>query len=294
MKKSENIEIQKRVSLFVALIGFAVSLVNFFLLLTTWHVSILDALVFPSFLFIFLFSLILFFTRKIQSPLIQYLQIAIFLINGALALMDQYDAFHGMGFIMLSLILSYRYGLLKRHTRKKVILLGLFTLVFLEYSISESGSDYIGSSLNIVLYLIFFLTIIYLIYTSEINHILSYEKTSQETFSAMEKEKKQLEEEIREHNQEIQNKESRIVELEEQIEKIGLSGKPLDLKTFKITPSEEAIIREFCQNPHLTNKEIAHNLGTTTGTIKQYFSKIFRKMGVRSRQELLDKCKWNY
>ncbi len=294
MKKSENIEIQKRVSLFVALIGFAVSMVNFILLVSTWHATVLEALIFPSFLFIFLFSLILFFTRKIQSPLIQYLQIAIFLINGALSLMDQYDAFHGMGFIMLSLMLAYRYGLLEKHTRKKLILLGLFTMVFLEFSISVSGDDHIGSSINITLYLIFFLTIIYLIYTSEINHILKFEKTTQETFSAMEKEKKQLEEEIREHHQEIQSKAFRIEELEERIEKLGLSRKPVDLKKFKITPSEEAIIREFCQSPHLTNKEIAHNLGTTTGTIKQYFSKIFKKMEVRSRQELLDKCKWNF
>ncbi|MBF9016376.1 response regulator transcription factor [Oceanispirochaeta sp. M2] len=111
----------------------------------------------------------------------------------------------------------------------------------------------------------------------------------------MEEEKIKLIEEISNHRNEINEKEKQLSGLEERISEIGFSTKPLDLKEdYLITAREEDVIREFCNNPQLKTKEIASNLNMGLGTVKHHFNNIFKKMGVRSRSELLYKCKWNF
>ncbi|WP_158546944.1 response regulator transcription factor [Oceanispirochaeta sp. M1] len=296
MRKKENILIQQRISTTIAVIGFLVTFTNIIRNLyfreKDFFNLILDD---PSISLVFLFSLILLLSRKSTKAAVQYLQILIFLANAALSLIDEYDAFHGMGFIILTLLLAYRYDMLKNHTKIKLISLAVFTLFFLEFSIHLSGYDQIGSSLNMILFLIFFLSIIYLIYMSEINHLLKIEKSYYKRISSMEEEKIKLIEEISNHRNEINEKEKQLSGLEERISEIGFSTKPLDLKEdYLITAREEDVIREFCNNPQLKTKEIASNLNMGLGTVKHHFNNIFKKMGVRSRSELLYKCKWNF
>ena len=148
-----------------------------------------------------------------------------------------------------------------------------------------------GSSINILVYLVFFLTIVYLIYMDELNRMLKIERQFKETVSSMEEERAKLQEKMDLRKAELALMEQRTKELEQ---KITVSKKPLDLGKYKITPREEDVIREFCSNPHLTTKEIAYNLNMSLGTVKQHFSNIFRKLKVRNRSELLNKCKYSY
>ncbi len=294
MIKNEILRIQYRIALLVSTVGITVTFLNIILLISARGRTLLQAVVHPSVLLVFLFSLLLFLTRKNRGTYVRYLQVFIFLANAAVALLDQYDSFAGMGFAILSLILAYRYGLLKKRTKLKLLLLAGFFLFILEFSIVRKGGDHIGSSINILMYLGFFLTITYLIYSSEINRILNIEMQYKKSLSDMEEEKQQLARDIQAHHRDIRDKQSRISELEDRIQRLTPPDKTLDFSEFRITPKEEEVIREFCLNTHLTNKEIAHNLGLTTGTVKQHFNRIFRKMGIRSRQELLDKCRWNF
>jgi len=292
---NNNLKIQSRLSTTISAVGFAVVLVNIVRNLYFRGKSFSDTVLFdPSVLFVFIFALVLFLTRKMKSPVIQYLQILIFLANAALALLDEYDAFHGIGFLILTLLLAYRYEMLKRYVRLKLLFLAVFTIFFLELSIHFEGENQIGSSLNIVIYLVFFLSIIYLIYSSEINRILRHEKIFNRTISSMEAEKQKLLEEIEDHTSEIHKRELRIQEMEEYISAAELKGEPINLKEFNITQREEDVIREFCTNPHLTTKDLATNLNMSLGTIKSHFISIYKKLEIRSRSELLDKCKWNF
>lgn len=292
---NNNLKIQSRLSTTISAVGFAVVLVNIVRNLYFRGKSFSDTVLFdPSVLFVFIFALVLFLTRKMKSPVIQYLQILIFLANAALALLDEYDAFHGIGFLILTLLLAYRYDMLKRYVRLKLLFLAVFTIFFLELSIHFEGENQIGSSLNIVIYLVFFLSIIYLIYSSEINRILRHEKIFNRTISSMEAEKQKLLEEIEDHTSEIHKRELRIQEMEEYISAAELKGDPINLKEFNITQREEDVIREFCTNPHLTTKDLATNLNMSLGTIKSHFISIYKKLEIRSRSELLDKCKWNF
>lgn len=56
------------------------------------------------------------------------------------------------------------------------------------------------------------------------------------------------------------------------------------LKAALLSVREEQIIRLVCKAK--LNKEIAHELHLTEGTIKEYLSRIFRKLGVSNRTEL--------
>jgi len=296
MKNEENLKIQIRVSNTIAGIGFFVVAANILRFHFLLNKDFMDILLHETEIpLVFVFSLIMFLSRKSKRKYVQYLQLIVFLANAALALLDEYDAFHGMGFIILTILLAYRYGMLEKYTRIKLIFIAVFTLFFLEFSIRNTEDNLIGSSLFIILYLVFFLSLIYLIYKSEINHLLNFEKVYHETVTSMEYEKSILLKEIEGHAEEIQKKESRISELEVEILKSEYSGQPINLKEdYSITNREEDVIREFCLNPHLTTKELASHMNMSLGTIKQHFNSIFRKLKVRSRSELLDKCKWNF
>ncbi len=296
MNVTEDLKIQNRVSIIIAVAGGLVILINLFRNLFIRHRSLLDTLLHNQTVsLLFMFSLIMFLTRKSKSAFVRYLQIFVFLANAALAIMDEYDAFHGMGFVILAILLAHRYGFFNRHPRIKLIILAVFTMTFIELSINAAGEDHVGSSIDILIYIVFFLTLIYLIYKSEIDHFLRLEKVLSETISSMENEKSVLEKEIMIYSGEILKRESRIRELEMEISSSVDHGQPIRLKEdFGITGREEDVIREFCLNPQLTTSELADRLHMSFGTIKRHFNSIFKKLKVRSRSELLDRCKWNF
>jgi DNA-binding NarL/FixJ family response regulator len=55
-------------------------------------------------------------------------------------------------------------------------------------------------------------------------------------------------------------------------------------KTVRLSPREGQLLRLVSQG--LSNKEVAFRLGIAEGTVKVYFSKLFRKVGVSDRYEL--------
>ena len=137
--RNENVIIQNRVSAMIAFTGLIVVITNVFRNIHFRERPVIEILHDPSISVVFIFSLIVYLTRKIESRVIQYIHIAVFMMNAALALIDGYESFHGMGFIFLTMALSYRYGLLEKYSRIKLIFIALFTLFFLEYSIFRSG-----------------------------------------------------------------------------------------------------------------------------------------------------------
>jgi DNA-binding NarL/FixJ family response regulator len=58
------------------------------------------------------------------------------------------------------------------------------------------------------------------------------------------------------------------------------------IKRYKITNKEKEII--LLVKDGLFNKEIAHNLGITEGTVKIHIYNIYRKTGANSRVELVN------
>jgi DNA-binding NarL/FixJ family response regulator len=63
-----------------------------------------------------------------------------------------------------------------------------------------------------------------------------------------------------------------------------VSKKLLGTRTVNLTPRERQITGQLAQG--LTNKELAHVLGITVGTVKVYLSRLYAKVGVGDRFEL--------
>jgi DNA-binding CsgD family transcriptional regulator len=63
-----------------------------------------------------------------------------------------------------------------------------------------------------------------------------------------------------------------------------LSNKLLSTKRVALTPRERQLVVLIAQG--LKNKEIAHRLGVSEGTVKVYLGRLFSKTGVSDRREL--------
>jgi two-component system nitrate/nitrite response regulator NarL len=65
----------------------------------------------------------------------------------------------------------------------------------------------------------------------------------------------------------------------------GLSLKLLQVHNFHLTPRERQLVAMLAQG--LSNKELAYRIGITPGTVKVYLSRLYRKVGVSDRLELV-------
>jgi DNA-binding CsgD family transcriptional regulator len=173
-----------------------------------------------------------------------------------------------------------------------IVVLNMF--LFIEYSIAIKDGLKFATSLGYALYLIFFLTVIYLIYSSDINRLFMADKRYEDIISNLSSEKDKLEIEINSHKKNIQSKMECIISLEQKINRIGLNKPSINLEKFYTTAMESNVIRELCLQADLTNKEIALILGLKTGTVKQHMNKVFKKLDICSRQELVERCSWNF
>lgn len=173
-----------------------------------------------------------------------------------------------------------------------IVVLNMF--FFIKYSIAVKEELKFVACLGYVLYLIFFLTVIYIIYSSDINRLFRTEKRYEDIISNLSAEKVKLESEIVSHKNDIQQKTECIFLLEQKIKSISMNKGSINLENFYITTMELNVIRELCFQADLTNKEIAVILGLKTGTVKQHMNKIFKKLDICSRQELVERCSCNF
>ncbi|MBF9017801.1 helix-turn-helix transcriptional regulator [Oceanispirochaeta sp. M2] len=176
----------------------------------------------------------------------------------------------------------------------KLFLIGIFVVLFIELSVFLKQDVKLGIGLNYIIYLIFFLSFIHISYTDEIRKILKIETKVNEKIESIEEELRTLTYELEGYQAIVKEKETRINNLNHDIEKLNEPWTPIDIGKYKISEQEERTIRELCQNTELTNKEIAAALGVKEGTIKQNLNRIYKKLGVANRQKTIELCQQNY
>ncbi|RKX76108.1 MAG: helix-turn-helix transcriptional regulator [Spirochaetes bacterium] len=66
-----------------------------------------------------------------------------------------------------------------------------------------------------------------------------------------------------------------------------------DLKSFGITPREKQVLKALVTTRG-TNREIAERLGLHETTVKTHIYNICNKIGVDSRIDLIELCRWNW
>jgi DNA-binding CsgD family transcriptional regulator len=289
----EQHNVQKNISLLIAITGCIVVISNIMHLASQENTG-KEIFLNPTVYLLFIFSLMFIVSRNLKHIIVPILQVSIIYINGIISILDNHEAFNGYGFIIITVLMMYKYGFLNSLVKTKLILLAVSIVLILEVSLKINENYPIGRSFNYIIYFIFFIAMVYILYKSELNRILKAEKKFKETLVSKEDELQILINEVDDHKAFIENTEIRISELCSEIDVLKDSRNPIDLSQYKITKREESIIRILSLNTELANKEIAAELGISEGTIKQNMNKIFKKLGIANRQKMIELCQNNF
>ena len=284
--------LQRNVTLLLGLFGLAVVVINFVISVLIRGDGVVYTLSHISFLLPLFFTVLLFITARLWPVLVRYIHILLLVATSAMGILDEYDSFYGIGFAILALILSYKYGFLNRGIRWKVPAAILALIVFVEYSSVNHSPEQKGIALDALIFIVFFIALIFLIYREEIEHLISTNKNLEKTMTellserdVLEQAKSELEEKIRINTDAMtararyEDQQSRMISYEDEIfaalkKKYGLTRKELEH------------LRELDKHGK-SNKELGRQSGTTEGTVKFHLYNASGKMNVRGRTELM-------
>lgn len=207
-------------------------------------------------------------TILVCSVPMRLLQVGILFGQSLVAIYDQFEAFWGWGFLIMTFILAYAYSLLEQNTRSKAI--GAFTLVVCVGGVGmwRKGLPLL-SSINAVSSTLFFV----LMWSCVRIAMMMDRKKIQALDDRIELQRKQMKE---------------IADFQN-LQWSQVTAKK-SFRIFCFSTTDLPILKEFYQSEgSLSNKEIAELLDTTESKVKNGFYRIMKKMDVRTRSEVLSR-----
>ena len=276
-------QLQKRISLILIAGGLLLTFLN---LLTgiagQWtparilgSVSVLPALA---------FSLVFLLTFRRDHWLIRGFQVLALLFYSSLAVLDSYRSLFGYGLFFLFLALSFQYGYFRGHSRLKAASLLLYLCILMEYSVYRNQPRDFGGAMGVFFFLFFFAAAAAAIYRDGFLFHLRQEKMIALLSEKLKRQKEESKREIDRLQAERNMLENRIM---------SIKAKKVDLSQYHFTPKEKRIIEMLCRT-NGTNKEIGYELNIAPGTVKQHMNRIFKKLHVKSRTQLISLCQGNF
>jgi DNA-binding CsgD family transcriptional regulator len=205
--------------------------------------------------------------------------IALMFIISFFGIMSDYNNFYGIGQIIMALILMYKYGYLEKRIRMKFFLVSIFFIGSIEFSIFMSNRPEGGVGIEVLIYTAFFIYFLFLVYQDEIEEYINRHKMVSGNVDILQKERLRL-------TTRIKKLEKEKKELDERIQYSLKVGEKVDLNKFDLTKSEINVVRILI-NDRKSNKEIADELFVSESTIKTHLNNIYKKVGVKSRGELI-------
>jgi DNA-binding CsgD family transcriptional regulator len=283
----ENIYmIQKRISIVFSVSGFGVILINLLLSLFVsklgLHTILTDISIYLTLLLTIPF--IVFSFIKKSSVIVQYIQVLVLFSAFFASAWDQYNSIYALTFSILAVSLMYKYKMLEKHLIWKIIIIYSCLICIIAFSSFNAGRSVAG--LQVVLFMTFFLFVSYLIFKSELDKMISNEKRMENEILDLVKDRESLKETI-ERNQKQFN------ELEKQYLEYKNKKKPFDFDKYHLTPSEINVIKVLVEQ-RASNKEISEELNIKESTVKQHLYRIYNKIGVDNRIQLIDLCEYNF
>ena len=245
-------------------------------------IGLLHTLGHPS-IYVPLIAAVLFYlTRRLDHAVVRIMHVFCIIIVASLAIIDVYESFYGLGFMILAVLLSYKYGYLDKGIKWKAGTSIIVVFLLIEILVFLSDEKKPGVGIDVILFLVFFLVFVYIIYQEEINQLASSNKKLEKSLYDLITEKSRL-------DRELYEKTRKIGEYQKQIEQMLQEDKQnieLFKHQFKLTTKELEIVL-LIYNTGNHNKQIAEDLGITTGTIKQHLSRVYNKMDVSNRSQMM-------
>jgi len=267
-------------------VGIAVIISNFIIGFYIYNYSI-NNLLFKYGLLLTVFltiPFILFYFAKKANLFIQITHVIILLFASTFAIFDTYENIYGSAFWIIFYLLSYKYGFFRKYTLLKSIIAFIYLFFIIELSAHFDNKPFSG--VGIIIFLMFFMTLLYFIYKAEIDRVLFSERKLETNIVNLILEKDQLQ-------NKIESEQVKLEILEKEIALYESDQKPFNLDQCRLTPTELKIVKILTVN-RATNREISEEMGIKESTVKQHFYRIFNKMGVDERYQIIDLCKYNY
>lgn len=203
-----------------------------------------------------------------ENKYMKILQSASIIIAGTIHIIFTYNELYGPGLFFIGWLLLRQYGFFDNHIKAKYgVFIGLFIIsIQLSAYIHDKTVFLLGNSLfQFSLFMILFVLIVW-------KDIFERDK------------------ELIIENKYLKDDYNRITEKLDEIEK---NKKPVNLIEAGITPAEERVLQDLVVNRG-SNREIADRLHISEPTVKLHLYNIFNKLGVDSRFEVIDLCKYNF
>jgi DNA-binding CsgD family transcriptional regulator len=277
-----SLRVQRNIATLIAAFGFSAFIVNLTLGLTLRGETFLEAMSFPSLYHPLIAAILYFSTRKIDHISVRIFHVAGIVFVAAFAILDSYRSFFGLGFMTLTALLSYKYGFLDRGYRWKLGIGLAMVIVLVEVSVYRAGSHLSGVGIAVILFLIFFTMFLFFIYRDDLENLESKNRRLTQSLSELIAERSKIEKDMQDTNRRLESYEDKIQDL--------MSDARSRIDEFQSQYSltrKELEITIIMYETGKSNREIAEDLGISEGTVKQHLSRIYSKVDVRNRAQIL-------
>lgn len=278
--KQDDFNIQRRISSTIITIGVIVTIFNLYVSYKRGY-SLERVLTHPSIISVTLIITVLSITYNINNKAVKVIQLICLFSMGLLSMFVNYKAFYGMGMYIIAIFVMHRYRYFKKWIKLKIGLLLISVVTIVELSATLQDGIKRGSSIYVILFILFFLIMMYILYTDEVNKMLFQERSYQTSINSMIEERNSALKQVEELNEKIKH----LKELN--------SIKDENLSGFNFTSKELEIVEYLCTD-RMSNKELAEKLFVSEGTIKQHLNKIYKKSGIKKRVDLIDMFRHNF
>ena len=259
--------VQKQVGLLISIVGIVVIVTNFIkiyegsgsIIYTISDISVWLLLlnVLPFIISIFL-----------ENRFLKIVQIFFILLAGVINIMDDYSEFYGPGLFLTAWLLMRHYGFMDNYRKTKYISFLFILVVLSQLSAFRHNEGTVYAGMLTLEYAVFIVAIVIIVWK---DMIIEQKK-------------------LRVENRSLKINYSRI---RDQLVEIEQEQKPYNLKSVKITPAEERVIKTLTIYK-ASNREIAERLNIAEPTVKLHLYNIYNKIGVDNRFAIIDLCKYNY
>ncbi|MDH5657658.1 MAG: LuxR C-terminal-related transcriptional regulator [Spirochaetia bacterium] len=263
-------QVQKKIAFIMASIGLLVSIVN--LINGLSQETIIQGMMHSTFYLVFLLSAYFFLTAFLNNGIIRLTQVLFLFFAGIMAILDEHNSIHGVGFIILAVFLSFKYGYFKKRPVVKLILVisAAFVAIVISAGLANKSNWMVG--FNAVLFLSMFLFISYIIYQDEIKEYL---------------------EKSRNYDTQIDKLLRQRAKLNDKIDDYKEKYKAIDFEKYNLTPREIETIKVLVLYRE-SDQMLADRLNISINTLRDHLRHIRDKMGVDTRLEIVELCRYNF
>ena len=258
--------VQQRIGLLISLIGLITVITNLLngIKTTGFAESFLDL----SVLFLLIMVIPFIFSIFFEHRFFKIYQASAFFLSGSLNVIEAYEQFYGPGLFMAGWLLLRHYGFLENHKilKNAVIITTLVALSQVSAFLHTDEGFYAGFS-----------TLWYALFLSLLVVIIWRDMVRQQ-------------EDLKNENRKLH---TNYHVLKAHLKKIEEEQKPFDLKSYRISPAEERVLKTLTVY-RASNREIAERLSLSESTVKLHLYNCCNKLGVDNRFAIIDLCKYNF